>query len=111
MYLQDGLWWLNSDRGQHSIGIRILRFLALVGILAGLEGRVLLPSFGHYLGLHYPWNVVAISAALVGAGCLMLLHFEGTDLPATTFSKQQLELISLIGEQLRQSSLLVEHKH
>ena len=75
--LQNGLWWLTGEKGQHNLGIRLLRFLALVGSLAGLEGRVLLPSFGHYLGLHYPWNVIAISAALVGAGSLMLLHFEG----------------------------------
>jgi len=55
----------------------LVRVLALAGSLIGLEGRVLLPAFGHYLGLHYPWNYMAISAALFGAGSLMLLHFEG----------------------------------
>ncbi len=54
-----------------------MRVLALAGSLIGLEGRVLLPAFGHYLGLHYPWNYIAISAALFGAGFLMLLHLEG----------------------------------
>ena len=75
--VQNGLWWLKGDRGQQPIVVRLVRFLALVGSLAGLEGRVLLPSFGHYLGLLYPWNVIAISGALVGAGTLLLLHFEG----------------------------------
>lgn len=55
----------------------MLRALALVGTLVGLEGRVLLPAFGHYLGLHYPWNYITISAALFGAGSLLLLHLEG----------------------------------
>ncbi len=54
-----------------------MRVLTLAGSLIGLEGRVLLPAFGHYLGLHYPWNYIAISAALFGAGSLLLLHFEG----------------------------------
>ena len=75
--LQNGLWWLLGDKASASASLRVLRFVALVGTLVGLEGRVLLPTFGHYLGLHYPWNIVAISAALMGAGSLMLLHFEG----------------------------------
>ncbi len=75
--LQGGLWWLMSDAGHHKAAFRLVRVLALAGSLIGLEGRVLLPAFGHYLGLHYPWNYIAISAALFGAGSLMLLHFEG----------------------------------
>lgn len=71
------MWWLLGDKASESASLRVLRFLALVGTLVGLEGRVLLPTFGHYLGLHYPWNIIAISAALMGAGSLMLLHFEG----------------------------------
>ncbi len=74
---QGGLWWLTSDSGQHGALFRLLRVGTLTGTLVGLEGRVLLPAFGHYLGLHYPWNYIAISAALFGAGSLLLLHFEG----------------------------------
>lgn len=54
---------------------------ALTGTLVGLQGRVLLPAFGHYLHLHYPWNYIAISTALFGAGSLLLLHFEGVSPP------------------------------
>ncbi|KAA6419880.1 MAG: hypothetical protein FRX49_10243, partial [Trebouxia sp. A1-2] len=75
--LQGGLWWLTSDAGHHKAAFRLVRVLALAGSLIGLEGRVVLPAFGHYLGLHYPWNYMAISAALFGAGSLMLLHLEG----------------------------------
>lgn len=75
--LQGGLWWATAETGQQGFIFRLLRALALVGTLVGLEGRVLLPAFGHYLGLHYPWNYVTISAALFGAGSLLLLHFEG----------------------------------
>ena len=75
--LQGGLWWATAETGQQGVVSRLLRALALVGTLVGLEGRVLLPAFGHYLGLHYPWNYITISAALFGAGSLLLLHFEG----------------------------------
>ena len=75
--LQGGLWWATPDAGEQGVIFRVLRALALVGTLVGLEGRVLLPAFGHYLGLHYPWNYITISAALFGAGSLLLLHFEG----------------------------------
>ena len=47
---------------------------------------MLLPAFGHYLGLHYPWNYIAISAALLGAGCLVLLHTEGASDQAVNVS-------------------------
>ena len=79
--LQGGLWWATADAGQPGAVFRVLRALALVGTLVGLEGRVLLPAFGHYLGLHYPWNYITVSAALLGAGSLLLLHFQGP-LPA-----------------------------
>lgn len=75
--LQGGLWWATADAGHQGVVFRLLRALALVGTLMGLEGRVLLPAFGHYLGLHHPWNYITISAALFGAGSLLLLHFEG----------------------------------
>ena len=75
--VQGGLWWLTSHAGHHKAALRLVQVLALAGSLVGLEGRVLLPTFGHYLGLHYPWNYMAISAALFGGGSLMLLHFEG----------------------------------
>ena len=76
--LQNGLWWLTADTGHHRALFRLVRVVSLTGSLVGLEGRVLLPAFGHYLGLHFPWNYAAISAALLGAGSLLLLHFEGT---------------------------------
>ena len=75
--MQGGLWWLISDTGYHGALLRLVRVVTLTGTLVGLEGRVLLPAFGHYLGLHYPWNYLAISAALFGGGSLLLLHFEG----------------------------------
>lgn len=75
--MQDGLWWLTAESRQHGALFRLLRVLTLIGTLVGLQGRVLLPAFGHYLGLHYPWNYITISAALFGAGSLLLLHFEG----------------------------------
>lgn len=63
--------------GYHGALLRLVRVVTLTGTLVGLEGQVLLPAFGHYLGLHYPWNYLAISAALFGGGSLLLLHFEG----------------------------------
>ena len=75
--MQGGLWWLISDTSYHGALLRLVRVVTLTGTLVGLEGRVLLPAFGHYLGLHYPWNYLAISAALFGGGSLLLLHFEG----------------------------------
>ncbi|KAL3133255.1 hypothetical protein ABBQ38_007137 [Trebouxia sp. C0009 RCD-2024] len=78
--MQGGLWWASADAQQQQqpgVLIRLLRVGALTGTLVGLQGRVLLPAFGHYLHLHYPWNYIAISTALFGAGSLLLLHFEG----------------------------------
>ena len=33
--------------------------------------------FGHSWACHKPWKYIAISAGLLGAGCLVLLHFGG----------------------------------
>lgn len=82
--LQGGLWWASADAQQlqkEGVLIRLLRVGALTGTLVGLQGRVLLPAFGHYLHLHYPWNYISTSTALFGAGSLLVLHFEGVCLP------------------------------
>ena len=56
---------------------RTMLLICLAAALAGLEGRVLLPAFGQFLGLHPPWSFVLVSVALYGGASLVLLHFAG----------------------------------
>ena len=50
---------------------------ALIGGLAGLEGRVIFPAFGQYIQLHPPWNYIAVTVALYGAAALAAAHLSG----------------------------------
>ncbi|WIA13369.1 hypothetical protein OEZ85_006949 [Tetradesmus obliquus] len=73
----DGLWWLPmSPRFMKGLS-RLLLVLTSLGLLAGIEGRVIFHAFMPYIKLPAPWNYVAVSGTLLGLVLLGLAHATG----------------------------------
>jgi hypothetical protein len=74
--IKDGLWWLGTSSAADALR-NLFVLLALGGLLAGIEGRIIFHSFGQYIRLAEPWSYIAITLALYSVGALGLLYVSG----------------------------------
>ena len=66
------LWWSGlSVEGAFAARI-LMANAALIGLVLGLEGRVLFRSFSQYIHLPAPWNYITITLALYGGGAALI---------------------------------------
>lgn len=75
--LKDGVWWAGLDEESEMLTRFALGVLGVVGLVLGVEGRVIFYSFGHYIRLPPGWDWLFVTAALAGLAVLVYGHMAG----------------------------------
>lgn len=75
--LRNGLWWAGLDEDTELITRFGLGVLGVVGLVLGVEGRVIFFAFGHYIKLPPGWDWLFVTAALAGLAVLVYGHMAG----------------------------------
>ena len=77
MSLKHGLWWTGLSTEVQMMLRFVVGLVGLVGLVLGIEGRVVFYSFGQYIKLPPGWDWLFVSVSLFGLAILVYGHMAG----------------------------------